>query len=214
MSYELGIAEVGPAEYPLLEVLRETIFGEVGHRSLTPFAEILEGRRDVLTLIAYLEGNPIGFKVGCGDPHGDYHSRSGGVLKDYRRLGLGRRMRDWQHQFAASRGYKRIFFNTFNHFPEMLLFAFSSGFHPIAAEWRELGAMSFKFVKNLQDVPIELNPAEARSPIPAGDRLEVDHRDIARLHHYVSEGFHLTGIRHDPIARRVFVIVERPIALI
>ncbi len=56
MPYELAVTEVGPAEYPLIEVLRETIFSEVGHRSLTSFAELLEGRKDVHTLLAHLAG--------------------------------------------------------------------------------------------------------------------------------------------------------------
>jgi GNAT superfamily N-acetyltransferase len=210
MPYELGITEVGPAEYPLLEVLRETIFSEFGHRSLTSFAEILDGRRDVLTLIAHLEGNPVGFKVGCGDRPGVYHSRSGGVLKDYRRLGLGRRMQEWQHQFALSRGYKQIYFNTFNHFRDMIIFGLAGGFRPVGAEWRELDAMSFKFIKEL-DGPspefIATDPAEAAL---VGDRIEVDHRDVVRLQRLIAEGFNLIGMRHDPPSGRALVIVEHP----
>lgn len=210
MPYELGITEVGPAEYPLLEVLRETIFSEFGHRSLTSFAEVLDGRRDVLTLIAHLEGNPVGFKVGCGDRPGVYHSRSGGVLKDYRRLGLGRRMQEWQHQFALSRGYKQIYFNSFNHFRDMVRFGLASGFRPVGAEWREFDAMSFKFLRELAGPQPEYIPTDPAEPAEVGNRIEVDHRDVIRLRRLLDEGFTLTGMRHDAATGRAFVIMERP----
>src|SRR5947209_9770260 len=144
MPFELGVTEVGPAEYPLIEVLRETVFAEVGHRSLTTIAEDLEGRADILSLIAHLEGNPVGFKVGYRAGPGLYYSKCGGVLKDYRRHGLARRMQEWQHGFAKARGYRRVYFNSFNHFRGMILFGLASGFRPVGAEWHPLGAMSFK----------------------------------------------------------------------
>ena len=209
MSCELGVTEVGLAEYPLLDVLRESIFGEFEHRSLSSFAEILEGQRDVLALIAYLEGNPIGFKVGCGSRPGVYHSRSGGVLKDYRRLGLGRRMQEWQHGFARSRGYKRVFFNTFNHFRGMMLFGLKSGFTPVGIEWRELGVMSICFSWELSgessspEFPL-LDPAKLAWP-----RVEVDHRDRRAITSLVTAGFHIVGMRQDLAAGQFAVVAER-----
>ena len=143
MPYELGITEVGPAEYPLLDVLRESIFVEVGQPALGSFAKMLEGQKDVLTLIAHLEGNPVGFMVGFADRPGVYRRISCGVLKDYRRLGLGRRMQDWQNQFAKARGYGQIVFSTLHQFPNLIQFGLATGFHPVAAEGREPDAMSF-----------------------------------------------------------------------
>ncbi len=210
MPYEIGITEVGPAEYPLIEVLRETIFSEVGHRSLTTFAELLEGRKDVLTLVAHLEGNPVGFKVGCGDRPGFYFSRSGGVLKDYRRLGLGRRMQDWQHQFAKARGYKQIFFNTFNHFPQMIRFGLASGFRVVAAEWRELDVMSFKFLKDLSSnaVPAPFS-ADGSGLHEETNCQEIDHLDTPRIARLIDLGFQLAGMRQDIAGRKVLVILQR-----
>lgn len=210
MPYELGVTEVGPAEYPLIEVLRDTIFSEAGHRSLTSFAELLEGRKDVLTLIAHLEGNPVGFKVGCGDRPGVYFSRSGGVLKDYRRLGLGRRMQDWQHQFAKARGYKQIFFNTFNHFPQMIRFGLTSGFRVVAAEWRELDVMSFKFLKDLSSgaVPAPFS-ADGGGLYEESNYQEIDHLDSRRIARLIDLGFQLAGIRQDIAGGKVLVILQR-----
>src|SRR5687767_7737821 len=123
MAYaQIDISEVGPAEYPLIKVLRETIFGAYRHRFAGSFDEEIEGRQDVFALIAHLEGNPVGYKVGYRYKPGRYYSWTGGVLPDYRRSGVARRMQEWQHGWCRSRGYKFIEFNSFNKFSEMLLF--------------------------------------------------------------------------------------------
>ncbi len=209
MGYEIGITEVGPAEYPLMEVLRESIFAPFGHRSLTSIADNVVGRHDVLALIAHLEGNPIGYKIGFRDRPGIYHSSSGGVLPDYRRLGLGRRMQDWQHQFAVARGYKTVYFNTFNYFRGMMHQALAAGFRPVGAEWRELKVMSFKFVKELAGELPAPPPSADREPLDPGQgRMEVEHQDTARLRRALNAGFDFTGIRHDTASCNAFVILE------
>jgi hypothetical protein len=208
MGYELGITEIGPAEYPLLEVLRETIFSEFGHRSLSTLAEDLEGQQDVLALIAHLEGNPVGFKVGHRDRKGVYYSKCGGVLRDYRRLGLALKMQDWQHRFARARGYQEVYFNTFNHFRDMILLGLRTGFVPFAAERRDLGGMSFRFSLKLTE---DISPLEkALGKMPTASAIEVDHRDRARLIEAVSSGYQLNGIRHDFAAGRTFIALARP----
>jgi GNAT superfamily N-acetyltransferase len=137
MPYELGVAEVGPAEFPLLEVLRETIFGEFGHRSHTPIAESLANRTDLLVLMAHLEGNPIGFSAGFRRAPGGYYINYVAVLRDYRRQGIGRRFLRWHEDFARARHYRQIEFNTFNHFPGMLRLGLLSGYRPIGVEQHE-----------------------------------------------------------------------------
>lgn len=210
MPYELGITEVGPAEYPLIEVLRQTIFDEVGHVSRTTIAEDLEGKQDVLALIAHLEGNPVGFKVGhAGDRPGVYYSKAGGVLKEYRRQGLAARMQDWQHRFARSRGYRQVYFNSFSHFPEMILFGLSTGFAPVAAERRELGGMSFRFARSLEQEPHRSSaPLSAVDP-PSEGRVELPHDDLNSLHRAIAQGYRLVGLRHDFEGGTTYAMLER-----
>jgi GNAT superfamily N-acetyltransferase len=171
MSYaSLQITEVGPPEYPLIATLRKTIFTEAGHYFSVPFEEGIADRQDVLALIAHLEGNPLGFKVGYRFAPGIYYSWTGGILKDYRRQGLARRMQEWQHAFARSRGYRSVFFNTFNRFHEMMLFGLDTGFVPVGIERRAEGDISVKFTKDLtKDDPPPRPPA---SPPPATLHVE------------------------------------------
>ena len=120
MSFAIEISEVGPAEYPLLEVLRDTVFGEFGHRSSTPIAKSLADRADLLVLIAHLEGNPVGFSAGYRRKPGVYYVNFLAILREYRNQGIGRQLLQRHENAAKMQGYRSIEFNTFNHFPLML----------------------------------------------------------------------------------------------
>jgi GNAT superfamily N-acetyltransferase len=150
MSYStIDITEVTPAEYPLIAVLRDSIFGEFKHRFSASFAEQIEGRRDVLALIAHLEGNPVAYKVGYQDRPRRYYSWTGGVLRDYRGQGIAKRMQDWQHAWLRARGYQSVSFNTFNKFRPMLRLGLATGFLPVGVDLRAENEMSIQFVKDL-----------------------------------------------------------------
>jgi GNAT superfamily N-acetyltransferase len=140
MGFAIEINEVGPAEFPLMEVLRETVFGEFGFVTRTPIADRLSDRKDMLLLMAHLEGNPIGFSAGYQrTPHG-YYINSVAVLRDYRHQGIGRELMAWKESFARSRGYERIEFNTPNRFPGMMRLGHKLGYRPIGLE-QHIGTM-------------------------------------------------------------------------
>lgn len=150
MSYaQIEITEVGPAEYPLMAVLRDTIFGEYKHRYAATFAEGIEGRQDVLALMAHLEGNPVGYKIGYRDRPRHYYSWTGGVLRDYRGQGVAGRMQAWQHGWLRARGYQTVGFNTFNKFGSMLRFGLATGFVPDSVSVRPENELSIHFTKDL-----------------------------------------------------------------
>jgi len=206
MGYEIQISEVGPAEYPLMEVLRETIFGECGHHHLSSLADDLEGRTDIHAVMAHLEGNPVGFKIGYRDRPGVYYSKAGGVLKEYRRLGLANRMQEWQHSFARARGYRTVYFNSFNRFKVMIRFGLRSGFLPFGVQRREdLLAVQFALDLNApgKSVVTESPLIAANAPgHEAAERVSgrraVRHDDVAGLLAAVDEGFDFTGMRRTP----------------
>jgi ribosomal protein S18 acetylase RimI-like enzyme len=150
MAYaQIEITEVGPAEYPLLKVLRDTIFGEFNHRYANTFDEVIEGRQDVLALMAHLEGNPVGYKIGYRERPRHYHSWTGGVLKDYRGQGVARRMQEWQHAWLRARGYQTVGFNSFNKFGAMMRFGLATGFVPDAVNIRPENELAIHFTKDL-----------------------------------------------------------------
>jgi GNAT superfamily N-acetyltransferase len=104
----LEVSQVGPAEYPLIGVLHQSIFGRPGD-----IAALRGSAGDLLTLIAHLEGNPVGYLVASGVPGGaEFTVDSIAVLPDYQRQGLAARMLDWAEQHARARGYRSIVLRT------------------------------------------------------------------------------------------------------
>lgn len=84
---------------------------------------------DHLILMAYVNDQPAGFKVGYdrfGD--GSFYSWMGGVHPDFRRLKLAKKLADYQHQWAKKQGYKSVKMTTRNKLKAMLIFALSDGF--------------------------------------------------------------------------------------
>jgi GNAT superfamily N-acetyltransferase len=168
MYSQIDISEVGPAEYPLIAVLRDTIFAEFHHRYAAALEEQVKGRQDVLALIAHLEGNPVGYKIGYHDKPGLYYSWSGGVLKDYRGQGVARRMQEWQHAWLRARGYRMVHFTSFNKFRPMLRFGVETGFIPTGIDLSPEGELSIRLRKDLtQPDP----PCRAKHP-PAQVHVE------------------------------------------
>jgi len=169
MSYAaIEITEVGPPEYPLIQVLRDSIFAPYNHRLSSTFIEQAEGKPDLLALIAHLEGNPVAYKVGFRESPGVFYSWTGGVLPDYRGEGIARRLQEYQHGILRSRSYRAVRFDTFNKFREMLLFSLRTGFAPMSLELRPENEISIKFRKDLTQ------PDPARPPrfAPAAVHVE------------------------------------------
>lgn len=195
----IEIREVGEAEFPLIQVLRETIFNESGHVIRATFAQQIAGRTDVLALMAHLEGNPVGYKVGYREGHKAYHSWTGGVLKDYRGQGIARRMQEWQHAWARSRGYERVGFNTFNKFRAMILFGLDTGFLPDGVEVRHEGELSIHFTKDLKEPDVHGRIRDvSRLPGGTGPVALVDRTNTTELARHIRAGFDFVGLARHP----------------
>ena len=73
-----------------------------------------------LILIAYVEGEAAGFKLGYARHDTEFYSWLGGVLPDFRQLGLAKSMLEYQEKWAAHKGYATLSVKTRNHFHAML----------------------------------------------------------------------------------------------
>ena len=94
--------------------------------------------RKHLILIAYVNGEAAGFKVGYEKySDGSFYSWMGGVLPVYRREGIARVLAEYQENWAKGEGYTSIRFKTRNSHQKMLLFAISRGFQIIEVIPRE-----------------------------------------------------------------------------
>ncbi|QIR16285.1 GNAT family N-acetyltransferase [Shewanella aestuarii] len=89
---------------------------------------------DCLILLAYVEGEVAGFKLGYAKTDGEFYSWLGGVLPDFRQLGLAKSMLEYQERWAQQQGYSLITVKTHNHFNAMLNMLVSSQYQITAID--------------------------------------------------------------------------------
>lgn len=82
-----------------------------------------------LIVIATVNGNLAGCKVAYNrHDDGTLYSWLGGVIPEFRKLGLAKRMADFQEKWALKNGFDAIRFKTLNRHKAMLTFAINNGF--------------------------------------------------------------------------------------
>ncbi len=88
-----------------------------------------------LILVVCANDAPVGFKVGY-ERDDSFYSWMGGILPDFRRLGLAQALADEQERWARQHGYETITFKTRSSHKGMLIFALKNGFDIIGFEPR------------------------------------------------------------------------------
>ena len=126
------IREVGMEAMDTLYRLNHTCFGE--ERIINTFE-----RDDLLMLLAEIDGEAVGFKIGYRENRFCYYSAKGGVLGAYRRQGIARALLHEMMQAVRRKGYRRFAFDTFpNRHPGMAILALSEGFRLTKADFNTL----------------------------------------------------------------------------
>jgi ribosomal protein S18 acetylase RimI-like enzyme len=91
-----------------------------------------------LILIAKVNNELVGFKVGYDRYNdGSFYSWIGGVIPEYRKKGIAKKLAEEQELWAKKQGYKNIKIKTRNKFRNMLIFLITSGFKIIDIEKKE-----------------------------------------------------------------------------
>ena len=89
-----------------------------------------------INLVAYIHKTPVGFKLGY--ERGDYfYSWLGGVLPEYRKMGIAKQLADEQEKWAKKNGYDFIVFKTLNRHKAMLSFSLNNGFNIFKIDEKE-----------------------------------------------------------------------------
>lgn len=129
---EIRIVEAGLAQMGVVRSLNEAIFEE------ERVINTLE-RDDLLVLLAYLGDEPIGFKIGYRESRFVFYSAKGGVLPEYRRCGVARKLLEEMLRRVKKKGYVRFAFDTFpNRHPGMAVLALTEGFRLTKADYNAL----------------------------------------------------------------------------
>ena len=103
--------------------------------SASEYEKRLPGCRNLI-LIAEVDNALAGFKVGY-ERDGFFYSWMGGVIPEFRRLGLAQQLADEQEAWAIAEGFRTLRFKTLNRHRKMLHFALQNGFWIIAVDPRK-----------------------------------------------------------------------------
>ncbi|MEX1054655.1 MAG: GNAT family N-acetyltransferase, partial [Rhodothermales bacterium] len=121
-SGHVSIVKVDLTSLKVIKDLNTTIFRE--DRIINTF-----DREDLMILLALVDNVPAGFKIGYRENRFTYYSAKGGVLPEYRRQGLARKMLYFMMAEARVRGYIRFAFDTFpNRDRGMTVLGLNEGF--------------------------------------------------------------------------------------
>ncbi|MDX1438507.1 MAG: GNAT family N-acetyltransferase [Rubricoccaceae bacterium] len=140
----LEIERLGLDRYAEVQELNRAVFGDprVIHRL---------DRMDLLFLMAQVDGEAVGYKVGYGEDARTFYSAKGGVLESWRRRGIARALMYRMMDEARDLGYRRFAFDTFpNMHPGMTVLAIMEGFQVKAAGYNPTYRdYRIRFEKNL-----------------------------------------------------------------
>ena len=125
----LEIREVDFDSIGIIRALNTVIFEE--ERIINTFE-----REDLLMLMAFVEDEPVGFKIGYRQSKYIFYSAKGGVLAAYRRQGIARVMLYDMIDRVRKKGYQRFAFDTFpNKHPGMTILGLEEGFTVAKADF-------------------------------------------------------------------------------
>lgn len=125
------LTEVSPQTLARLGVLNEVIFGEW---SSALFLDKLKKHPRFLLLLATFEDKLVGFKIGYHLDDVTFYSWKGGVLPEFRGVGVASELALNLYQWCRTQRYKKVRTKTQNQFREMFILNLKHGFEVVGTE--------------------------------------------------------------------------------
>ncbi|HET7578784.1 MAG TPA: GNAT family N-acetyltransferase [Bacillales bacterium] len=95
------------------------------------FLEEMKTKRNLVTFVALVDGDMVGFKMGYDRKENHFYSWLGGVSDFYRGQGVASELMKQQHQWCREAGYHAIRTHTKNKWKAMLILNLRHGFDVI-----------------------------------------------------------------------------------
>lgn len=125
----LRIEPIGLDQLDTIRWMNHVIFDE--ERIINSFE-----REDLLMLLASVDDEPVGFKIGYRESRQTFYSAKGGVLEEWRRLGISRKLLYAMIEYVRRKGYRTFAFDTFpNKHPGMTVMGLDEGFKVTRADY-------------------------------------------------------------------------------
>ncbi|WP_163930754.1 GNAT family N-acetyltransferase [Paraferrimonas sp. SM1919] len=77
-------------------------------------------RRPFLCLVAYVENQPVGYKLGYQQSADTFYSWLGGVIPSMRKVGVAQSLLEQQQTWARAQGYRHLTVKSMFKYPNML----------------------------------------------------------------------------------------------
>lgn len=119
LPYQIECHEViGGRELQIVSQLGKAIFESWNEDK---FIQRCREQKNICLVLASLEGDVVGFKLGYEQDQKTFYSWLGGVLPQRRGFGFAHQMMLQQHEWCRKQGYKEVRTKTRNQFKDMLI---------------------------------------------------------------------------------------------
>lgn len=129
-----------------LSIIIEKAFGQWDAKW---FHSRLKSYRKFYLATAFVEDKPVAFKLGYEVDSHEFYSWLGGVIPEYRGLGIAADLMKNQHEWCRQQAYKKVQTKTQNRFRDMLLLNIKHGFNVIGTHASDEGGMKIILEKTL-----------------------------------------------------------------
>lgn len=119
------ITDITSGHLEIVAVLMRKIFGEWDSKL---FHSVFDSQNRFFLLFAWVEGEAVGFKLGYELSPTEFYSWLGGVLPEFREIGIAKDLLNTQHEWCRQQGYKKVQTKTQSRFRDMLVLNIQSGF--------------------------------------------------------------------------------------
>jgi GNAT superfamily N-acetyltransferase len=120
--------EVTESQIQMIAPIIEKAFGDWDAKW---FYSTFRNHTKFLLLTAFIDDKAVAFKLGYENDPREFYSWLGGVIPDYRGLGIASDLMKHQHEWCRKQGYKKIQTKTLNSFRDMLILNLNHGFEVI-----------------------------------------------------------------------------------
>ena len=116
---------------------------------VTFFNDRITSKEDVVSIIAYINQVPVGFKIGYRYNENTFYSWVGGVLPKYRKQGIAKQLAETQEIVVKEKGYTKLRTKSMNRFKPMLILNLKNGFDIVQVYTNEKGQQKIVFEKKV-----------------------------------------------------------------
>lgn len=138
---------IGPKEVEQIASLKEIGGGEWDEKW---FSSNVCNHTKTLLATAEVEGRIVGYKLGWEEDAWSFYSWLGGVLPEYRGIGIAKALMEAQHSWCREKGYHKVVTKTQNRWREMLILNIKSGFQIIGTHESSHGGLKIVMEKDLR----------------------------------------------------------------